>query len=291
MPPVAHLLDEHNSACERARLSDCNCFCHGAGHQLDLLKRAVSCKPDDEPSSDKNTLQQLLLDLEGVYGGFHSSPRDADTPSRRTPPEDLAQIDLNRGRGASWLEKLVLDEALHEAFVGVANTSATMTVDERNLRKQFVVRLSEGALRIVGGDVEAHNIADGHLWCSVLAEALDDASSDEADDSVASKYGRIAYPRSGQRRLPLRLQSVREAGGSHVRSVLRDMASVPEAGRILLLMGAATCPDLWHHPAAVRFALVPFLPEPGRAVGGLSKVATRSRFEVLESRWAKRGHW
>lgn len=48
MPPTVRLLDEHNSACERARLSDCNCFCHGAGHQLDLLKRAVSCVPDED---------------------------------------------------------------------------------------------------------------------------------------------------------------------------------------------------------------------------------------------------
>jgi len=291
MPSLVRLLDEHNSACERARLSDCNCFCHGAGHQLDLLKRAVSCVPDDDPSGDNNTLRQLLLDLEGVYGGFHSGPRDSETPSRRIPPEDLAQIDLNRGRGASWLEKLVVDEALHEAFERVARASAPMEAHARTLRKQFVVRLSEGAMRIVGGDVEAHNIADGHLWCSVLAEALDDASDIESDDTAVSKYGRIAYPRSGQRRLPARLANVRREGVGHVRSVLGDMPGVPGLERILQLMGAATCPDLWHHPAAVRFALVPFLSEPGRALDGLSIVATRTRFEMLESRWARRGNW
>ena len=112
-----HLFEEHNSACERARLSSCNCYCHGAGHQFDLIKRAVSCSVAGE-----NNLVQLLDDLRDVYGGFHQDLRDTATPSRRKI-EDIANVSLDRGRGATWVETLLVDEGLHSAFIQIANSS------------------------------------------------------------------------------------------------------------------------------------------------------------------------
>lgn len=252
---TSHLLPEHNTACERARLSRCNCYCHGAGHQHDLIMRAVSCT-----TNGTNELAQLLIDLGDIYGGFHTNFRDGTTEARRKIPEDLATLELKRGRRATWVETLLVDEALHAAFVQVARLSISLTDAERERRKAFVIELAEGALRIVGGDVESHNICDGHLWCSILAEANDSTSqASSAPIAQAARYGRICYPRNRNARIPRGLADSRASGVAHVNDVLGGSSAVVGLEDIVHLAGAVTCPDLWHHPAGVRYSLQPFV--------------------------------
>lgn len=286
MSPTSHLLPEHNSACERARLSTCNCFCHGAGHQLDLLKRAVSCTV-----SGDNNLAQLLSDLQGVYGGFHADVRDGVTATRRKVPDGLAGIGLDGGRGASWEETLMLDEALHSTFVEISRASTSLTNLERSARKAFVEQLAEGALRIVGRDVDAHNINDGHLWCSILAEYISSPHTPPTTTPQASPFGRICYPRARQVRVPMDLASVRADGFAHVSATVVAQTSLVGLDDILRLMGAASCPDLWHHPAAVRYALGPFVKAVSWPPAGTTSIAKRPRFKILKTRWKNRGNW
>lgn len=284
MSAGSHLLVEHNSACERARLSTCNCFCHGAGHQFDLLKRAVSCTPRGE-----NNIAQLLSDLEGVYGGFHKNFRDGTTPSRRRVPDDLAQLNLDRGRGATWVETLLLDEGLHAVFIDLARSSIALSDAQRQGRVTLVEELAEGALRIVGRDVDAHNISDGHLWCSILAEWNSSPTSPPSGGSQASPNGRICFPRTRRVRVPQDLPGVRAPGFAHVQSTLA--AKVPGKGDIVRLMGAASCPDLWHHPSAVRYSLLPFVAAPSWPPANTTTLAMKPSLDVFEERWQRRGNW
>lgn len=284
MSGVGHLLPEHNAACERATLSSCNCFCHGAGHQHDLIKRAVTCT-----NGGANSLAQFRKDLVGVYGGFHLGFRDSATPARRKVPEGLPQIGLMRGRGATWIETILLDEAMHAAFIGVAERSVTYTAAEREKRKSLVVELAEGALRIVGGDVHSHNICDGHIWCSLLAEANEFPVS--TPSGRGARYGRICYPRSAKPRLPFGLARVRDAGVKHIRETLRARPGVPDLVDIARLMGAASCPDLWHHPAAVRHSLGPFVLGASWPPNNTTSLVSVSDFDVLKDRWLRNGNW
>lgn len=285
MATAIHLFAEHNSACERARLSSCNCYCHGAGHQFDLIKRAVSCTVGGE-----NNLALLLNDLQDVYGGFHSDFRDATTPTRRKF-EDIPNLILDSGRGATWVETLLVDEGLHTAFVQIANSSVGLSDIERSMRVGFVEELTEGAFRIVGGDVDTHNIRDGHLWCSIVAEASSLLPAIPASISPTSRHGKIAYPRARQATPPRNLAGLRVRGVAHVDSVLRNFATLADKEEILRLMGAAACPDLWHHPAAVRDLLYPFVNEPGWPTAMTTTLAVRPAIDILESRWDKRGNW
>lgn len=284
MSAGSHLLAEHNSACERARLSTCNCFCHGAGHQFDLLKRAVSCT-----SNGVNNLPQLLNDLEDVYGGFHKDFRDSATPSRRTVPDDLAQLNLGRGRGATWVETLLLDEALHAAFVDMANSSIALSDVQRQERVAFVEELAEGALKIVGRDVDAHNINDGHLWCSILAEWNSSPASPPSGVSQASPNGQICFPRASSVRVPRDLPGVRVPGFAHAKATLSP--PLPGKDDIARLMGAASCPNLWHHPSAVRYSLLPFVTASSWPPANTTTLAKKPDFNVLEERWQERGRW
>lgn len=284
MPAFSQLLVEHNSACERARLSTCNCFCHGAGHQFDLLKRAVSCT-----SHGVNSLAQLLRDLEDIYGGFHNNFRDSTTPSRRQVPKDLAQIDLERGRGATWKETLLLDEALHAVFISIAHSSITLSDPQRKERVAFVEELAEGALRLVGRDVEAHNINDGHLWCSILAEWNASPTSPPGSASQASPYGRICFPRASSVRMPRDLPDVRVPGFAHTKATLGKTS--PAKDDIVRLMGSASCPNLWHHPSAVRYSLRPFVIRKSWPPANTTTLATKANLDILKKRWHDRNVW
>lgn len=283
---MASLIIEHNSACERARLSTCQCFCHGAGHQLDLLMRAVSCSV-----TGKNNISQLLTDLNGIFGGFHASYRDSAKPSRRTVPDDLATVALLRGRGATWVETLLVDEALHAAFVRVARDSVTLSSSEREDRLTFVKELASGAFTIVGADVDAHNISDPHLWCSILAESLDPSAARYKNLVGASPHGRICYPRSGSVRVPRGFAAVRSRGRAHIENTLVAHKTIVGMKDILYLMGSAACPDLWHHPAAVRYALMPFVDDSAWPPAHTTTVAKHAGIDVLEHRWTQRGNW
>ncbi|MFF2652143.1 hypothetical protein [Streptomyces sp. NPDC058045] len=287
MATTTHLLPEHNTSCERARLSNCHCYCHGAGHQHDLIKRAVSCT-----TADTNNLTQLLHDLNDIYGGFHADFRDTETRSRRKIPDGITQLNLERGRGATWVETLLVDEALHAAFIQVARASVTLTEGERAERQAFVVELAEGGLRIIGGDVESHNICDGHLWCSILAEANDAASSaSPAAAGQASPHGRICYPRNQNARIPRELARVRIDGVMHIQKTLEANPAVTGRDEIVRLVGAASCPDLWHHPAGVRYSLQPFTADPIWPPADTTTLARSPQFGILKDRWGKRENW
>lgn len=288
MPAPTSLLREHNTPCERAGLSGCRCHCRGAGHQQDFIERAVSCT-----HGVGNNLAPLERDLEGVYGGFHTDFRDTATPSRRSAPEDLARMKLNTGLGASWSEKLLVDEGLHAAFLDVARGSMELTDDERQGRRRFVTDLAQGAIEIVGGEGGAQNIYDGHVWCSILAEfgAPRRTSAPSSSAQSSGPYGRICYPRKTTPFAPGNLSRVRITGLSHVQSVLDNHPSLVGGQEILRLIGAASCSDLWHHPAAVRYSLQPFVSGSNWPPNGSTILAKPAGFRTLEVRWRRRGNW
>jgi hypothetical protein len=137
--------------------------------------------------------------------------------------------------------------------------------------------------------VDAHNINDGHLWCSILAEWNSSPASPPSGALQASPYGQICYPRSSNVRVPRDLSSVRVPGFAHAKAALNT--SLPGKNEIARLMGAASCPNLWHHPSAVRHSLLPFVTASSWPPANTTTLAKKPNFNVLEERWQKRGRW
>lgn len=281
-----NIFSEHNSACERAKFSGCNCYCRGAGHQIDVIKRAVSCT-----LGGKNNYAQLLADLTDIYGGFHNNFLDITTPTRRPHVDDIGKIPLDKGKGASWSEKMLVDEALHAAFIYIADSSVLLTNQERDDRLEFIDHLSSEAFRIIRGDTGARNIRDGHIWCSIVAEACSLLPTIPSTISPLSKFGKIAYPRNKVSQVPRGLDQVRVDGVMHIRTSMNRFNALPAKEDLIRLMGAAACPDLWHHPAAVRYSLYRFVSQSGWAPKGSTKLAIKPGIHVLDQRWGARGLW
>jgi len=281
---------EHNHACETAGLADCHCRCHGAGHQNDLVARAASC-------SNTADMTALLGDLQRVLGGFHADFRDVATSTRGArnvlTAVEAARLSQRVGRGATWHETLLVDEALHASFIAVANSSLVASTYTRTAQTRFVEEITIGAIAVVGSTVTATNVAESHVWCSIVAEYLASLTPPSASDPFPRSFSDICYPRKSSGLEPLSLPAVRTAGLDHLTIANSAAGALPQTQRIALLrlVGAATCPDLWHHAAAVRFCVSPSVAMAGWPPARTSLIATRVEFGDLERKWRRKGHW
>lgn len=280
----------HNRACETAGQANCQCFCHGAGHQNDLVMRAARC----DTTTDLAALQS---DLERVFGGFHHHVRDVVTPtrgSRNVPdPNDIAKISTGVGRGATWYESLLVDEALHAIFIQVARQSLGESVSVRDAQTSLVNQITLGALGLVGMSSTLTNVVESHVWCSVMAEFLGRIEDPSLGPQESARFSAICYPRQTASRVPTGLAAVRLPALAHVDSSFRGAAALTTQRRMELmrLVAGATCPDPWHHPAVVRFALEPFVTEAGWPLAATTQVALVAQFADLRVRWRRKQHW
>ena len=280
----------HNAACETAAQAQCHCFCHGAGHQNDLVIRAADCP-------DATAFSQLRTDLEGAFGGFHAHTRDLATPtrgSRNVPSQaEIASLRLTVGKGATWLETLLVDETLHAIFLAIASASLASSTSERSNQRHFIDGITNRAIGIVGSSVTLTNVVESHVWCSIVSEFLAKFAPSSASSPAPTNFGDICYPRKSTGRTPSSLSAVRTAGLAHLDSEHAGAKAIPQQRRIelLQLVGAATCPDLWHHPAAVRYCLAPAASSKAWPPPKTSKASVVSEFRQLQLRWGARGHW
>jgi len=280
----------HNSACETAAQANCRCFCHGAGHQNDLVVRAASCS---------NTADEAVLarNVETLLGGFHSSFRDVTTTTRaarKLPTSaEAASFTHDTGRGATWLETLLVDEALHVMFLHTAAQSTRESRAQREERRLFVERITNGAIGVVGSTVTFTSVAESHVWCSIVAEHVSTFTPLTPGESLPAVFDDICYPRQTAGRRPRSLPAVRAAGLAHLSTAERAAPSLTASARLSLmrLVAAATCPDIWHHPAVARFCVTPFVTGPSWPPAHTTKIVTPIQIKQLERRWSRKGHW
>lgn len=280
----------HNFGCESAAQADCHCQCRGAGHQYDLVARAVSC-------SNSADLGAIQIDLARVFGGFHANERDVSTATRGSrgipSAHEIASMSLDVRKGATWLETLLVDEALHSSFVEVARTSVGANDASRRAQADFIVGVTLRAIGLVRSPITFHNVVESHVWCSIVSEFLAGAAATVPGWPAPTSFAEICYPRRSRARLPSSLPGVRAAGLVHLAAEFGAATAVSSQRRLQLLrlVGAATCPDLWHHPAAVRYCLEPFVSAAQWPPSGATHLAVQPRFSQLRTRWNRKGHW
>lgn len=287
-PPIT--FPEHNSACENAGQADCHCHCRGAGHQRGLIIRAARC-------SNSEDYETLRISLRKVFGGFHENTKDITTRTRpaRNAPEtkEIEFLSLNKGKGATWHETLLVDEALHTVFIRQTEASISGTATLRAAQERFIDRITKGAIEIIRSEVTIKNVTEAHVWCSIVSEFLAGLSSHTASSPLSPDFAAICYPRKTKGKSPTSLTEVRPRGIQYLSGAFNAAKDIPEPGRLdlLRLVGAATCPDLWRHPAAVRYCLDPFVQRKSWPPENTTKIAIPPDFRQLQLRWSRKGHW
>ncbi|MET9794307.1 hypothetical protein [Nocardiopsis alba] len=280
----------HNSACETAEQANCKCDCRGAGHQNDLLKRASTCP-------DAAEYAELENDLRKVFGGFHRNERDVTTYTRSArsvpDPKEIPHLRLTVGKGATWFETLLVDEALHTAFLLLARASLRLDDTAREAQGRYVESVTKSAIDIVRSQGSSTGSVEAHVWCGIVSEYLASMEETETSTPHPENFADIRYPRKTRGRTPAALKEVGEQGMWHLADNFETHERVPRSRRIelLRLVGAATCPDLWSHSAAVRFCLEPFVLAEAWPPKNTTRIAVPPGFDQLRLRWSRKKNW
>lgn len=280
----------HNAACEQAAQADCHCHCHGAGHQFDLIQRAAKCATQADEDG-------LVNDLEAIFGGFHTTIRDVNTPTRTSRTHlssgEAATLKISAGKGATWAETLLLDEAVHAAFLDAARTSRSGSDMDRIARENFVTRVTRKSINVVESKVASNAIENAHVWCSIVAEFADSLQPAAGSHTRTLQYDQICYPRVTREKTPPHLPAVRNAGLQHLASEYNAANNLSTSDKIQLLrlVGMATCADPWHHPAIVRNCIQPLVVSPNWPPTGTTTIAVMPYFRTLSVRWTRKRHW
>lgn len=280
----------HNASCETAEQANCHCHCRGAGHQKDLITRTATCSD----SADYTTLRKSLGK---VFGGFHKNARDTITPTRsarKVPSQsEISSLSLKKLKGATWHETLLVDEALHATFIKLAEASLRSNDAVRRAQNRFIEKITHDAISVVGSEVTLTRVVEAHVWCSIVSEFLAGFSASTASTPTPRDFADICYPRKTQGGNPSSLVEVRSQGIQHLTDTFRTTRDVSEIQKIdfLKLVGAATCPDLWRHAAAVRYCLSPFVHDTSWPPENTTTIAVLPDFRELQVRWNRKGHW
>lgn len=269
----------HDPDCERASQPGCVCPCLSLMHQCDVLDAML------EPRGAAADAERELNKMFGSAFTDFSDPTPAQTVRRgnwqhwATSPAS-AQENTQR-------EQRIVDVALRDVL---AHAHQVQRFGDGWLSLGDDLR-ARGSWWTIAGAIEksmsaAATASDhrtrGYFWSTMLAAASAAARLDnppmptQIAAAVTSPprrvagavdplpgipmFGRILYPRQG---IPNTIAEVTvpaavKIAADQIAAALSVTPLPPEQARLVLqIVGITICPDLWRHPAAVKFLLIP----------------------------------
>lgn len=301
----------HNAQCQQAISPQCVCPCYGMLHQTDILERAFA-------SGGTGGGRRFVVDVTNLFGSaFMSSSADpgrGDKVRRSRTWKSIATA--STGQQRSQIEQRIVDTALHEVLLNIYRLPLSCQVRHQWLNLFHGVTDAQNwhgtSQQIRAVARSSHNANSGYFWPGVLASAsallahMDYVTYTDIADfpgSVSTDFDHARYPRG---RTGSSIKSITEMTcpqvvqiAANVISSAINMSSLPRSEKQLIVSVTAVgvTPDLWRHPAVVRWALVPALKEL-RASYGVSFSLDRPRKPLealiedeLGRRWSEFGAW
>lgn len=269
------------SGCQRAKTRGCECGCNGLLHQSDLLRAALT------GSGSAGGYDKVLSDVYGsVFTSLKAPPGRTDVVrgnAWRTPPTD------------GMIERRIVDVTVRDVLARVHGLPAAAKTDWLSYYEDITLQglgawpvFATALTAIVGS---ATNPYSGYLWASMLAAveaagppytgAAVEAMITAARPTAASLVNRPATPTTAPPTPPLSLfacvqnprarsgkslQEIRELTFSAAITLCSNSVATPvtaqppsDAQTVRQLVGAVTSADLWKHPVAVRYLLLPLV--------------------------------
>jgi len=298
----------HNSACEAAEGASCVCACRGMMHQSHVLREAArTVVAPGVPGAYAAWLTRLF--------GSPFRLVSADPAAGERPRRAWASIaTAGTGKRASQSEQRLVDVAVRDLLSVVHALAPARKRGWLPLVDDLTTGAASG--RLAGQLQQWNGDADrqsGFFWAGVLSAA---AAALMASGAVPGQAAIVAFvhahrpafesarhPRAAAGRTvrPIREladpRSVSAAAAEVSRALVRSTLPPLELHMVLAVTASVVSADLWRHPAAVRFALIPavralrrFAPTPFSldAPGVPLEDALR---DVLGGDWNRRGAW
>lgn len=297
----------HNSSCQSATQPGCYCSCVGMMHQRNILIEAIESRWGQ---------QAFNIELEKLFGSAFTMLSTDPTGSQRARRENGWESFTTAGtaKRASQIEQRVVDVTLRDILSIVHSIHISQKVgwlhflDALTLQRNWSV-----VVRQIEHHAGPHDNQSGYFWSSMLAsttglEATGSAITmngiEKFPASVSTVFDQTRYPRANSGNS---VQDIKEMATSAVVTIAaseiadawtHSRLSVQEKPLVAAVVGSALSADLWRHPAAVRYLLLP-------AVTSLRAFAPGAKFSLdqphrpveqiiddeLGQKWRKRGVW
>lgn len=297
---------KHNDPCERAKSAECDCRCDGIMHQRDVLIAAFESR--GSPADFDRELTRL-------FGSpFTTLSMDPVPPerARRKNWEPMASASTAKERGQ--IEKRIVDVTLRDLLRIVHAMPLQAKAGWMSFLNALTVQPGWDSLvtrvETVAG---CHDKISGYFWGSMLAAAsgayaagtsVSDADIIAFPASVSTTFDQARYPRAnaGKTVKTIKEMTFPDAVSIAAKPIANAWSTTTiaasEKGTVLAVVGSAVSPDLWHHPAAVRYLLLP-------AVSGIRTLVPSASFSLdsatqtvedaidteLTEKWRARGVW
>lgn len=270
-PAVAN----HNAACQRARDTGCDCFCGGMIHQRDILVAAID---------SRGTPANFGVELTHLFGTAFST-----LSTNPIPPQESRRIwtpiaSAGTGKQRSQVEQRVVDTTLRDimrivhAMPVSAKIGWSKALDDLTLQTSW-----HTVITAVRATIGTHTGTKGFFWASMLAATsgvLSTNPSPSASDitnfpsGVSTVFDEARHPRASSGNTVGEIPEMKNTlamstAARPIAAALAANATMPISSlrTVLAVVGSALSADLWRHPAAVRYLLLP-------AVTGLRGLTT-----------------
>lgn len=297
----------HHAGCEKARKEGCVCECRGMMHQSDIIRAVLGTK-----AHPTNKLNQSLVNLFGSpFTTLSMNPGPNQRPRRDWQPIANASSQ----KTASQIEQRIVDVTLHDVLRIVGALPPTSKNGWLNLADDIMGRATWSAISAQIENVAGrHNANSGYFWASILAAAAGHMRSMNPKltptdiqtfiNTSGSPFHESRYPRA---RRGNTVRTVREFGSAKAVSIAASVVSqaiskhggvTPSNVLVTTVVGSAISADLWRHPVAVRYLLLPAIDELRNLTGSniFSLDSTTHKVEDhierhLSSKWRNLGAW
>lgn len=297
----------HKPACQRATRVGCNCDCSGMMHQSNVLVAAFE-SAKTPPGFDR----ELTKLFGSAFRTISADPTSSESTRRQWEP--IASATAQKQRSQS--EQRIVDVAVRDVLRILHSIPPSDKTGWLPLLETLTCHTNWRAVaNQVQGFSGPHDEASGFFWSSALAAALGagakarptpapstaDIAAFPATQSTA--FDEARHPRARSGNTVKRIKEVANPSAFNVaaNTLAAALASSPlpvqEKLTVVAVTGAVTSADLWRHPAAVRYLLLPAIRLLRRNFGGTFSLDNQARLteqiikDELEQKWRDGGVW
>lgn len=298
----------HNPKCQRATLQGCDCPCSGMMHQSDILIAAFT-----SVKKPKKFNRELTKLFGSPFRTISADPVTGESVRRKNwKPVASASSQQQNSQSEQRIVDVAVGDVLRIVHAIPLSSKIGWVALLEDLTCQTTWNNVTNQVRAFSG---AHDEASGFFWSSALAATFGagvkarPAPAPSAADILgfpatqSTVFDEARYPRA---RSGNTVKTIKEmahplafavAAGTLATALSNSAVSVREKLVVVAVVGAVTSADLWRHPAAVRYLLLPAIRILRRDYGGTFSLDNQARLteqiirDELEQKWRDGGVW
>lgn len=297
----------HERSCQGAEQPGCECRCGGMMHQRDILVAAFE---------SRGTKKRFDKELTRLFGSsFHTLSLDPTGDDRARRKWVLSSVASSQ-QAATQTEQRIVDVTLRDILQIVHGMPMSSKTKWASLLDDLTCERTWSSMSDkIHATAGPHDEASGFFWAGTLASALGAAAKARpaASPSAAAitafpgtqstVFTQARYPRAGSGNTVKTIKELANlstftlAAQSIAQALANSKLPVRQKLIVMAVVGSSISADLWRHPSAVRYLLLPAVRGLRRDTGAHFSLDSPARrveqviSDELADKWRTHGAW